>query len=88
MDETRFEDLEFIVGQCASCGREVLTYTDYDAAGHEERHCVHCDQVVQWQLRSTKGETLSGSGYGVFEDAGCGRPGCGGGQCSRRGGDA
>jgi hypothetical protein len=82
VDDVRFDELEFTLGYCAICDRDVLTYPDPDAS--ERRCCVHCDQTVQNKLRPATGEDLPARGYGLLETQGCGNPSCGGGQCSRR----
>lgn len=84
MDDVQFDELEFMLGWCAICDRDVLTYPDPDSAQLDRRCCVHCDQLVQRKLRPAKGDELPSSGYGLLETQGCGNPGCGGGQCSRR----
>ena len=81
MDDARFDELEFTLGQCAICDRDVLTYPDPDG---DQRRCVHCDQLVQRRIRAATGEDLPSHGYGLLETQGCGNPSCGGGQCSRR----
>jgi hypothetical protein len=83
MDDVRFDELEFTIGRCAICDRDVLTYPDPEAADLDLRRCVHCDQSVS-HLRAAKGDELPTSGYGLLETQGCGNPSCGGGQCSRR----
>jgi len=84
VEDVRFEELEFVIGWCAICDREVLTYADFDADATARRNCVHCDQWVQRGLRAAPGEELPDHGYGLLETQGCGNPACGGGQCSRR----
>jgi len=84
MEDARFEELGFIIGWCAICERDVLTYDDPEAAEHLRRCCVHCDQAVQRSLRAATGDELPQHGYGLLETQGCGNPACGGGQCSRR----
>lgn len=83
MDDVRFDELEFVLGRCAICDRDVLTYPDSDGDELNQRRCVHCDQAVS-HLRSAQGDELPDNGYGLLETQGCGNPGCGGGQCSRR----
>jgi hypothetical protein len=85
MDDVRFAELEFTVGRCDHCGRDVLTYPDPD--GPEDGAnacCVHCATVVIGGLRAARGDDLPAHGYGLLETQGCGNPACGGGQCSRR----
>ncbi|MEO8605519.1 MAG: hypothetical protein ABI629_23320 [bacterium] len=82
MDDLRFEESEFTVGWCAACDRDVLTYADVDEASEAAPRCVHCEQRVG-RLRTATGEDLPQHGYGVLEDAGCGRPDCGNGRCGR-----
>ena len=84
MDETSLAELDFTVGFCAICDKEVLTYADFPDQGEPEQRCVHCDQLVQHRLRLTTGDQLPANGYGLLELQGCGNPACGGGQCSRR----
>jgi hypothetical protein len=85
MEELGFDELEFVIGWCAICDRDVLTYPDPDAPEEDPRRCcVHCEQAVQRQLRPATGEALPSNGYGLLETQGCGNPSCGGGQCSRR----
>jgi len=81
MDELRFDELQFTVGWCAICDRDVLTYPDPD---DDRPRCVHCEQAVQHKVRAATGDELPTHGYGLLETQGCGNPGCGGGQCSRR----
>jgi hypothetical protein len=88
MDDVRFEELEFTVGWCAICDRDVLTYADPEAEDLSLRRCVHCDEGVQHRLRSASGDQLPAHGYGLLETQGCGNPSCGGGQCSRRQNDS
>jgi hypothetical protein len=83
MDDVRFDELEFVLGRCAICDRDVLTYPDPDGDELNQRRCVHCDQTVS-HVRSARGAELPDNGYGLLETQGCGNPGCGGGQCSRR----
>jgi hypothetical protein len=84
MDDAAFEDLQFTVGWCAICDRDVLTYPDPDALERARRLCVHCDQTIERHVRAATGDELPSHGYGLLETQGCGNPGCGGGQCSRR----
>ena len=83
MEDVGFDELEFAVGSCAVCGRDVLTYPDPAEPDRERRLCVHCDQPVR-RPRAAKGQELPTHGYGLLETQGCGNPSCGGGQCSRR----
>ncbi len=83
MDDLSFSDSEFIVGWCAICDREVLTYDD-SVGAQSRRRCVHCEQSVG-RLRDITGEDLPEHGYDLVENSGCGRPDCGGGQCGKRG---
>jgi hypothetical protein len=84
MEDVRFDELEFTLGTCAICDRDVLTYPDPDATDGSARRCVHCDQVVQRRIRAAQGGELPEHGYGLLETQGCGSPTCGGGQCGRR----
>lgn len=84
MEDVRFDELEFTVGWCAICDRDVLTYLDLDPGAPDQRRCVHCDQLVARRIRPATGDELPTYGYGLLETQGCGNPSCGGGQCSRR----
>jgi len=84
MDDVRFDELEFTLGFCAICDRDVLTYVDLDPADPEQRRCVHCDEPVRRGVRPAQGGELPAHGYGLLETQGCGSPTCGGGQCGRR----
>jgi hypothetical protein len=81
MDELQFDDLEFPLGWCGHCQREVLT-----AVGDESdaRHCVHCGEPIGGPIRHARGMDLADSGYALHEEQGCGRPDCGGGRCGSR----
>lgn len=83
MRESPFTDADFLVGWCASCAREVLTWADYDADEVEARRCVHCETPVSAQLHSAKGSDLARHGYSVIEPKTCGSGGCGSGRCGR-----
>ena len=80
-------EIDFPVSRCGPCGRDVLTHVHLDDAGAERRRCLHCDaeidpREVRWVLETE----LDGLGYAVDDDpgAGCGRPGCGKGNCASR----
>lgn len=83
MDGTPFEQLDFTLGWCEGCGREVLTHADYGADGVERRCCVHCDQLIEAGMRLARGNELAAHGYGLLEFAGCGKSNCGGGRCGQ-----
>ena len=75
------------VARCARCERDVLTHVHLDAHGGEARLCLHCDATidpaaVRW-AGAAEAATL---GYGLDdpEAGGCGRPGCGRGNCANR----
>jgi len=85
MEDVRLDELQFVVGHCTPCDRDVLTYLDpIDSEGSDRRLCVHCDQPVDRELRPASEDELPAHGYGLLETQGCGNPNCGGGQCSRR----
>lgn len=85
---TSVEDLSsgFPVSRCARCGRDVLTHVHLDDGGRERRLCLHCDaeidpREVRWVLQ----DELGPLGYDLEgEENGCGRPGCGKGNCAIR----
>jgi len=83
MDARPFEQLDFALGWCAGCAREVLTHTDYGAEGAEQRRCVHCDHPVEAGVRRARGSELAEHGYGLVEASGCGKSNCGGGRCGQ-----
>lgn len=83
VDTTEFGDLDFRIGRCAECERDVLTYVSYGVEGGETVCCVHCDVPLVDELQSAPGAGLPDIGYGLLETQGCGNPDCGGGQCGR-----
>ena len=59
----------FAVGRCGECGREVLSYPDWDAAaGVEVRRCLHCDERLAG-LRWVDAADLEPLGYSVDDAA-------------------
>lgn len=48
MDDLQFEDLDFPLGWCAQCGREVLMAL---RPGDEGRECVHCGEPISGRIR-------------------------------------
>ena len=80
MDDLQFDDLDFPLGWCEPCQREVLTAANGDDDG---RHCVHCGGTVSGRIRHVRGMDLAESGYALHEEQGCGRADCGGGRCGR-----
>lgn len=83
MEDVRFDDLEFVIGTCGHCARDVLTYPDADEDGAARWRCVHCEELVA-RVQIARGAELPDHGYGLLESQGCGNPSCGGGQCARR----
>ncbi len=89
MAEADFAEVDFALGWCDGCAREVLTWLDYDsvdtsaAPARELQRCLHCEQVVTSQLRKAKGSDLARRGYSLVEASGCGSGGCGSGKCGR-----
>jgi len=82
---------DFPVSRCARCARDVLTHVHLDARGEERRLCLHCDaEIDPGEVRWIDEEQLEVLGYGMHREAegGCGRPGCGRGNCSNRGREA
>lgn len=82
VDDLLFDDLEFPLAWCEPCGREVLTAT---AGDDRARCCVHCGAEIDGSVRQARGADLADRGYALYEESGCGRPGCGGGRCGSRG---
>ena len=75
----------FPVARCARCARDVLTHVHLDARGEERRLCFHCDaELDPREVRWVAEGDLEPLGYGIEEEGGCGRPGCGKGNCSNR----
>lgn len=77
----------FPVARCARCGRDVLTHVHLGGDGRARRLCLHCDveldpREVRWVAEADLGRL----GYGVETptEGGCGRPGCGKGNCANR----
>jgi hypothetical protein len=76
----------FPVTRCARCAREVLTHIHLDT-GTARRLCLHCDaELDPAEVRWVDLEELASLGYGLEDEelGGCGRPGCGRGNCSNR----
>jgi hypothetical protein len=85
MSDADLAEVEFLLGWCAHCAREVLTATTSAGGGTASRACVHCDAAIDGMLSRIPGDELAARGYGVIEDtSGCGRPDCGGGRCGTR----
>jgi hypothetical protein len=75
----------FPVARCARCARDVLTHVHLDARGDERRLCLHCDaELDPREVRWVAEGELEPLGYGLEEEGGCGRPGCGKGNCANR----
>jgi hypothetical protein len=77
---------EFPVSRCARCAREVLTHVHVEA-GTAHRLCLHCDaEIDPAEVRWVSDTVLASLGYGLEDDevGGCGRPGCGRGNCANR----
>ena len=78
---------DFPVAHCAGCGRDVLTHVHLDADGEPHRLCLQCDaEIDPAEVRWVGEADLEPLGYGMHraEEGGCGRPGCGRGNCSNR----
>lgn len=79
--------VDFPVAHCGRCARDVLTHVHLDATGAEERLCLHCDAAIDpSEVRWVVEGDLGGLGYDLLaeEAGGCGRPGCGRGNCANR----
>jgi hypothetical protein len=75
----------FPVTWCARCARDVLTHVHVDASGEPVRLCLHCDaEIDPREVRWVEEARLEPLGYALQDDAGCGRPGCGRGNCQNR----
>jgi hypothetical protein len=77
----------FPVARCARCARDVLTHVHLDERGEPRRLCLHCDaELDPAEVRWIDEARLDPLGYGLEREdgAGCGRPGCGRGNCSNR----
>jgi hypothetical protein len=83
MRESSAESASFPSASCPTCGKTVLTYVALDAAGHEQRACVHCDHAVG-ALRWVMADELETLGYdfGAPPSRGC-SGGCSGCSMSR-----
>jgi len=81
--DARVADGTFPVAHCGPCRRDVLTHLALDDDGEPRRRCVHCDSEIDpHELRWV--EQIDALGYAVRDDAGCGRPDCGRGNCANR----
>ena len=77
----------FPVARCARCARDVLTHVHLDEGGEPRRLCLHCDaELDPAEVRWVDEARLGPLGYGLEREdgVGCGRPGCGRGNCSNR----
>lgn len=77
----------FPIARCARCAREVLTHVHLDEGGRSCRLCFHCDaEIDPAEVRWVGEGDLEPLGYGLHQEetGGCGRPGCGRGNCSNR----
>lgn len=88
MEQHAIAAVEFPLGFCAVCDREVLTYigtiTYIGADEDDPRQCVHCDTPVTASLRSTALDDLSAAGYAEAPPpSACGTGGCGSGRCGK-----
>ena len=80
-------DAAYPVSRCGRCARDVLTHVHLDAGGEPHRLCLHCDaEIDPADVRWLDEDALEPLGYGVHRDeiGGCGRPGCGRGNCATR----
>jgi hypothetical protein len=77
----------FPVSRCVPCGRDVLVHVVLDGDARERIRCVGCDaEIDPLEVRWIAEPALNELGYAVGDEvgvSGCGRPGCGGGRCSR-----
>ena len=81
------EETGFPVTRCALCRRDVLTHVHLDERGAERRRCLHCDaEIDPLEVRWVGEGELGGLGYELASEDGfgCGRPGCGRGNCANR----
>jgi hypothetical protein len=77
----------FPISHCGRCARDVLTHVDLDPNGEPRRLCLHCDaEIDPAEVRWAAATELEPLGYvlGADEEGGCGRPGCGRGNCANR----
>ncbi|HTW87857.1 MAG TPA: hypothetical protein VMD75_07610 [Candidatus Binataceae bacterium] len=84
MRESSADSSSFPFALCATCSKTVLTYVAFDAAGQEQRACVHCDHAVEGALRWVMADELETLGYdfGAPPSRGC-SGGCAGCSMSR-----
>jgi hypothetical protein len=78
---------EFPIARCAQCARQVLTHVHLGEDGEPRRLCLHCDaEIDPGEVRWVEEAALEPLGYGLHraEEGGCGRPGCGRGNCQNR----
>ncbi len=83
---TFLESGDFALGQCGECGREVLSYPDWeDSSEAEVRRCLHCDERLGGELRWVDVADLDSLGYSLdgpevakacssCPTGGCGKP--------------
>jgi len=75
----------FPTARCAVCDRYVLTYVAFEG-DVESRNCVHCDGIVEAELRWINASELEAAGYQFGAPAPASGGGCasGCGTCSVR----
>jgi len=77
MREPSLNAASFPTAHCKACDKGVLTYIGLGEDGRERRCCVHCDAVVESELRWVGADELEADGY-YF---GAAPPRTGGGEC-------
>jgi len=87
MNDTTPVEAGVPVAHCRHCAREVLTHVHLDATGEPRRLCFHCDAEIEpAAVRWVEEDALEPLGYAFHreDEGGCGRPGCGRGNCANR----
>src|SRR5260370_42011827 len=86
MQEPAHNSSSFPTARCDVCDKTVLTCVGFNVDDEEERYCVHCDSLIESELKWVNGEGLEAEGYSLdAQSARRGGGGCGGGGWARGG---
>src|SRR5260370_1658853 len=85
MQEPAPNSSSFPTALCGVCDKIVLTCVGFNADDEEERYCVHCDSLIQSELKWLNREGLEAEGYSLdAQSARRGGRGGGGGGFGRQ----
>jgi len=90
MPEAVLNSSSFPTARCEVCDSYVLTYLSFNDHEQEQRLCIHCDGLIESELRWVTAQDLEEEGYSIGSSAakrrgaGCGSAGGTCGTCSTR----